>query len=573
MRCWTGSVVGWRLLGLGIASLSFGAVGCGGGGSDAITSGPSCGELCSAAMHCSTSTDAASCKAQCDEQRAVWNATAWSAYTQCVTGSTCQSLGACMQEAVAATSAAPLESFLGEVCDWAVGCAQGVLSKSQCVTMFRNLGSSDSDAGGASPWDFVRLVRASALSCVSGCIRKLSCTEKDFGGASNDCARSCGLGPLMGTDQSSSSSSSSSFGSSNSSSAGSSCVEQHGDCGAHGKMVENQYGACECQCDADYISVSYVCMPGCQQTGCAGHGDCGPNGVCDCETGYYATPEIASGACSLRPYFVALATAELNTCAVRNDGAVECWGDASGALIKLPDSNQGFVQVAVGGGAGNSDACALRKDGSVACWGNITQPSVALVSLSLDDDAACGVQPDASISCWGFDPFGATSPPALSGYSAVALGGQLSCGVHLDHSLACWGSSAAVAKVPANLKDVAQVCARSGTACARHDDGSVECFGFGGYVSTEVPAPNAGFVDVTCGDYHACALRQDGTAVCWGEIGLPAGAQIPAGEESGYTDLEAGYEHTCGLKQDGSVACWGTNTYGQAPSQRGAMMH
>ena len=60
---------------------------------------------------------------------------------------------------------------------------------------------------------------------------------------------------------------------------------------------------------------------------------------------------------------------------------------------------------------------------------------------------------------------------------------------------------------------------------------------------------------------HACGLKSDGSAVCWG---TGAGA-LPPTDPGPYLSVSAGGFHSCGLKTNGTVACWGDNTYGQAP--------
>ena len=68
-----------------------------------------------------------------------------------------------------------------------------------------------------------------------------------------------------------------------------------------------------------------------------------------------------------------------------------------------------------------------------------------------------------------------------------------------------------------------------------------------------IPDGRGGAAILTTGIGHTCALRQDGTASCWGhdndgETTPPPGA---------FMELSASFEHTCGLRGDGSVECWG----------------
>ncbi|HEY1139766.1 MAG TPA: PxKF domain-containing protein [Lysobacter sp.] len=68
-----------------------------------------------------------------------------------------------------------------------------------------------------------------------------------------------------------------------------------------------------------------------------------------------------------------------------------------------------------------------------------------------------------------------------------------------------------------------------------------------------IPDGRGGVGILTAGVGHTCALRQDGTASCWGfddngKVTPPPGA---------FMELSATFENTCGLRGDGSVECWG----------------
>jgi alpha-tubulin suppressor-like RCC1 family protein len=130
-------------------------------------------------------------------------------------------------------------------------------------------------------------------------------------------------------------------------------------------------------------------------------------------------------------------------------------------------------------------------------------------------------------------------------------------------------------------------------SCAVLSDGSVRCWGYGangqlGYgnpnnVGDDETPVSAGPVNlgpgrtamaISAGDYHTCALLDDGTVRCWGygaegrlgygnanNVGVtdtPASVG-PVDLGAGHTAkaISAGGAHTCAILDDGSVRCWG----------------
>ncbi len=99
-----------------------------------------------------------------------------------------------------------------------------------------------------------------------------------------------------------------------------------------------------------------------------------------------------------------------------------------------------------------------------------------------------------------------------------------------------------------------------------------------------------GVLEVVVGEYHSCALRRDGTVVCWGnntfgQLGTKAEQDsIEAADPVGIIDkkirgfsrhativkglsgvrhIAAGAHHNCALLEDRSVRCWGNSSSGQ----------
>ena len=82
----------------------------------------------------------------------------------------------------------------------------------------------------------------------------------------------------------------------------------------------------------------------------------------------------------------------------------------------------------------------------------------------------------------------------------------------------------------------------------------------------------SGFVGVSAGGDHSCAVATWGAAYCWGsnyrgQLGDGSGsdAVVPvevAGQLT-FAEVSAGYWHTCGRTTSGAAYCWGANESGQ----------
>ena len=69
------------------------------------------------------------------------------------------------------------------------------------------------------------------------------------------------------------------------------------------------------------------------------------------------------------------------------------------------------------------------------------------------------------------------------------------------------------------------------------------------------------FKTLSVGDTHACALRADGTPVCWGNDAFGKSSP-PAGEK--FTAISAGGDQTCALRANGTPVCWGDDVFGRS---------
>ncbi|MDI1476820.1 DUF4215 domain-containing protein [Polyangium sp. y55x31] len=268
---------------------------------------------------------------------------------------------------------------------------------------------------------------------------------------------------------------------------------------------------------------------------------------------------------------VGLALGSMHTCALLQDGSIQCWGaNANGQLgvgnsvmygdgseemgDHLPFVRLGKNQRAVTLAAGAAHTCALLQDQSIRCWG-----ANGMGQLGLGDGADRGTSKEA------MDDLLAVNLGNGRKALALAAGAFHTCALLDGGSVKCWGSN-----------DVGQL--GLGKAGDRGDEL--------GEMGDELPAVDLGTgkraVAIAAGASHTCALLEGGSVKCWGENdtgqlglgkqgnrGLDEGEMgdalhpVALGENRTAIMIAAGNRHTCALLDDHSVKCWGRNDAGE----------
>ena len=151
---------------------------------------------------------------------------------------------------------------------------------------------------------------------------------------------------------------------------------------------------------------------------------------------------------------------------------------------------------------------------------------------------------------------GTVSFSVVSDSKNLGLGVDHSCGIIEDGSLVCWGFGTDPGPPDPNVLGTPV----GGIRRPEYDQAR--------------PPLGTDFISVSAGWSHSCALRGDGTVVCWGLGSVLGGESEGSGDfnqavppDELFTSVTVGYDHTCGIKVDGKVACWGTSI-GLVPSNR-----
>jgi len=322
---------------------------------------------------------------------------------------------------------------------------------------------------------------------------------------------------------------------------------------------------------------------------------------------------------------VAKVAVTYHVCAILLSGAIKCWGLNGFGQLGLGNTvNQGempnqmsnlpvvsligkYTAIAVG----PVYSCALRDDGALYCWGVNAQGQ-----LGLGDTNPRGDNPM---------EMGNNLPAVDLGTNkkvmAVTLGGTHTCALLDDGAVKCWGDNVdgqlgvgldktynigdafgemgnALKSVDLGIgKVVKAISAGSGHTCALMAEGSVKCWGNNSVgqlgigntlnrgnnvdeMGDNLPAVDLGdgkiAIAISTGDFHTCALLNDSTTKCWGgndEGQLGLGDNKNRGDEPNemgdnlftvdlgtgvkVTAVSAGSYHTCARVEKGNIRCWG----------------
>ena len=317
---------------------------------------------------------------------------------------------------------------------------------------------------------------------------------------------------------------------------------------------------------------------------------------------------------------ITIASGYDHTCAILDDGSVACWGEGSsgqlgnGALIdsSTPQTTQslGFNSSAKSISLGRYHSCAITDNGTTVCWGQGSQGQLGngatseeaspvttapfpfnqkAVALASGEEHTCALMSTGSVACWGNGANGrlgngassSASTPELTepfggGRTAVAISSQHqhTCALLNDGNVSCWGSDE-------------DGRAGTGDALSEHN------------IPTDTAGLGAGrtSLSIAAGFSSTCAILDDLSTVCWGDLNPPAGnvyastpselTLLPAGHSIAVSErdfngngvlnifefpvnfdftasgLSAGARHTCAILDDDSITCWGDNSKGQ----------
>lgn len=334
----------------------------------------------------------------------------------------------------------------------------------------------------------------------------------------------------------------------------------------------------------------------------------------------------------------AIAAGYQHSCAQMRSGAIKCWGadsngelgDNAAILYRLTPVNvAGSFSNSISISAGGSHTCAVRSNGAIDCWGRnysgqlgtntttLSRSPVAVkafasevAEISVGTTHVCVRTTGGSVKCLGSNSNGQLGvsstalpvsavpveiAPLTSGIVAIAAGSYHSCALTGGGAVKCWGqnvngqlgngtttSSPAPVSVTGLPGDIVAIASGYAHSCALSRAGAVKCWGGGmagavvgdgSTVSTARTSPvaviglSSGITAIAAQLKYTCALNSSGAVSCWG-IGSstrPTSAvpiSVP-GLSSGVVALGMGHDHSCAILTSGVPKCWGANSKGQ----------
>jgi len=201
-------------------------------------------------------------------------------------------------------------------------------------------------------------------------------------------------------------------------------------------------------------------------------------------------------------------TGAFNTCGLKTDESVTCWGD--NRYQQSPVSPAGEYTLV---SAGQVHSCGVTTGGSIDCWGGHMLPAPAgryvQVSAAINgngDPRSCAVERDGHVVCWDNHPGHVVHPPGNdASYHAVSTAGTHSCAIGNDHKAVCW-------------------------------DGEGQ----------PLFSPRSRFKGISTGGEVSCGVTKDDSILCWDIHGTLVKPKLPPGS---YFHVAAGPERSCALKR------------------------
>ena len=324
--------------------------------------------------------------------------------------------------------------------------------------------------------------------------------------------------------------------------------------------------------------------------------------------------------------FIAVSAHNNFTCAIRENGALECWGSNFRSLLTdAPEGSFTAIDIA------HAHACAIRDTGDLACWGDDLRGTVvggapfkeayaaqagSVIEVGVGSGSSHGIYHTCVIAAM----FAGANTAADTGeieclgsgigswvrgnevpsgrFRAISSAADGVCAIRDTGELACWGSEHQAGVIGGrdhqnNVFSISgpppgrfrAVSAADVYTCALRESGEIACWGDGlteyngvandesGWSQMGIYAPEGSYSAISASRQRACVINASGEIACWGRIDENWGPDDPNdpntttqlyAPEGSYTAVSVGGYHACAIRTSGAIECWGRNDDGQA---------
>ena len=259
-------------------------------------------------------------------------------------------------------------------------------------------------------------------------------------------------------------------------------------------------------------------------------------------------------------YIQVSAGASEEQCGLKRDGTIHCLE----RLQMSAPQEDGFTQVVVG----TDYACAIGADKNVTCWGDdaTLPPEGQFLQIDLNtSNVACGITGGHRIRCWGNESLKDSQNLFEGAYRYISVGDNHICAIKsssdddpfCDGEPECHGDNTQGKRDPL-FGHFNKIAAAGDHTCALRDDATIACWGDIDYESTDIAPPDTRpqtFIDLTTAQDYFCTIATDGLVDCQRDAGSVEYQLVPGGS---FIQISAADDYVCGVKRDGTLSCWGS---------------
>lgn len=265
------------------------------------------------------------------------------------------------------------------------------------------------------------------------------------------------------------------------------------------------------------------------------------------------------------------ALGENSICIVDATGKLDCRSNSSLNIIP-PDTGNSYTKVSSGG----QHSCAITQDGDIECWGNanfgaLNAPvsSSPFVAISSSEGHSCALDANGQVACWGLNTNGQTDVPSDNAdFVAIYTGTVGSCGTKSSGQTVCWSNTYTYNIIDGQegIIDMHLPQRSEGDdACVVYEQGTILCYlSFG--LSDELD--DGPYTKVGSNGVMRCGLKVNGDMDC--NLSVQNSAQTTLNTEllaeieslPALIDFDTRYEYDyhmsfCGVGVDQQLYCLG----------------